>query len=202
MRICFQFKKYILLLFCISLFNINIGLAQNTIADTTKTNANNLNQKDVGDILSAIFKKKFDINKDSIRLKSLGPFYSPLIYPGYAMVTGYLVGLASNISFYTHRSEDAKISSILINTVYSQYNQSINIINSNLWLGHEKFNLIGDWRIYKFPTNTFGLGSKSSLNDADPVDYSYLRINEVITTKIAENITGGMGYNLDYHSMP
>ena len=194
-----QFKKNILIVLCLLVIDINICVSQNNSTDTTKLTVNKVEQKDAGDLFNYVFKKKKEAKQDTIKQKSLGPFFSPLLYPGYAMVTGYLVGFASNISFYTNRNEDAKISSILLNTDYSQYNQSINIINSNLWFGHEKFNLIGDWRIYKFPTNTFGLGSTSSLSNADPVDYSYIRIYEVVMTKLTTNLTGGMGYDLDYH---
>ena len=154
---------------------------------------------DVGDCLKLITKKNKHVTQDTLKKNSLGPFYTPLPYPGYALVTGFLVGFTNNISFYTHHGKDAKISTILIENIYTQYKQFINLIRSNLWLNHEKFNLLGDWRFYKFPTNTFGLGSKTSFSNIDPVDYSHLRINEVLMAKIAKHFTGGLGFNFDYH---
>jgi hypothetical protein len=72
-------------------------------------------------------------------------------------------------------------------------------LNSNIWLDDEKINLQGDLRYYKFPTNTFGLGSKTVLKDADAVDYSHLKIYQNIMRKIAGNFSGGVGFNYDYH---
>lgn len=137
------------------------------------------------------------IKKDTVQKNLLGPFYTLIPYPGYAMVTGYLGGFVSNVSFYTHSGDDAKVSTILMNNDYTQYNQYINSVNSNVWLDHEKINLTGDLRLYKFPTNTYGLGSKSSLNDAVGIDYYRLRIYEVIMYLINKNVFGGLGYNYE-----
>ena len=60
-------------------------------------------------------------------------------------------------------------------------------------------NFVGDWRFYKFPTNTFGLGSFNSLSDAVPIDYSYLRIYQLVLKEIAPNFFTGIGYHLDDH---
>jgi len=157
------------------------------------------NQKDIVDYYRKVFVKEFTIQKDSCKNHSLKPFYTPMIYPGYALVTGGLIGFVSNLSFYTHHGKDAKISTILTDNVYTQYSQSINAIRSNIWLNHEKYNLLGDWRYYKFPTNTFGLGSKTTLNDANAIDYSLLRVYEVAMKQVTKNILVGVGYNLDYH---
>ena len=181
------------------IFSNNLLFAQNSPSDSLTALNNEKKQMDAGDCLRLITKKQKKTEPDSTQKNSLGPFYTPIIYPGYAQVTGYLIALSNNISFYTHNGKDAKISNILIDNIYTQYNQYINIIRSNLWLDHEKYNLLGDCRYYKFPTNTFGLGSSTLLNDKDPVEYSHLRINEVIMRKITKNYSGGIGFNLDYY---
>jgi hypothetical protein len=66
-------------------------------------------------------------------------------------------------------------------------------------MDNHKINIIGDWRYYKFPTVTYGLGSKNGLKNADTVDYSHVRIYEVVTTKIIDYFTVGAGWNYDYH---
>jgi hypothetical protein len=168
-------------------------------SDTLKITQKFIEQKDIGDYFKVIFKGNPLSKKDSVKKNVLGPFYTPIVYPGYSLVTGGLIAMANNISFYTHPGSEAKISTILTDNVYTQYKQSINIIRSNLWLNHEKLNLLGDWRYYKFPTNTFGLGSKTSFNDANAVDYSQLRIFEVVLKQVSNNIQMGLGYSLDYH---
>jgi hypothetical protein len=181
----------ILFFFCLCfLVSANHLQAQSGKADSTL---------DINDLYRIISKKKGPLIPDSIVKRKLGPFYTIIPYPGYAMVTGFLVGLTNNLAFYTHAGEDARISNIQMNNVYSQYNQYINIINSTIWLSHERFNLVGDWRFYQFPTNTFGLGSKTKLSDAIPVDYSELKIDEVLLAKLAMNFSGGVGYNYNNH---
>jgi len=156
-------------------------------------------QKDISDYYHIITKTTTKEEPDSLISKSLGPFVTPLIYPGYALVTGFIAGLAANVSFYTYRSDSAKISSILFSNVYSQYNQLFSFINSDIWTYHEKYNFIGEWGYYKFPTNTYGLGSQSSFADVTPVDYKQVRVYEVALRKITSNFGLGIGYNLDYH---
>jgi hypothetical protein len=157
-------------------------------------------EMDIGDYYRKITKKKsILLPADTIYLNSRGPFFTPLVLPGYAMVTGFLGEFTSNISFYTLRNDTAKISTISTTDLYSQYKQFINIINSNIWTNSNKFNLLGDYRYYIFPVNDFGLGSKTTLADATKVDYEHLRIYEVVLGKISENIFIGAGYNLDYY---
>jgi hypothetical protein len=156
-------------------------------------------QKDVGDLYRSIFKIKEKISNDSSNKVRLGPFYTPAPYPGYAITTGLLVGLANNISFYTHNGADAKISNIFIDNLYTQYGQSLNIVRSNIWLNHEKINLVGDWRIYKFPTNTFGLGIESKNENIDPIDFNHLKFYQILNYTVLKNTSLGIGYHLDYH---
>jgi hypothetical protein len=121
------------------------------------------------------------------------------IYPGYALVTSFQAVFTGNISFYSDTLSQRKLSSVLINSLYTANKQWIEIANSNIWTPHNRFNLLGDWRFYRFPSYTFGLGSRSSLSKSSKIDYSYVRLYEVAMTKVAKNINIGMGYNLDYH---
>jgi len=194
-----RLKILLFVCFFIFLSKYNKLFAQKNIPDTTKGLNTKSKQLDITDCYRYIIHKPTTAKEDSTKKKSLGPFYSPLLYSGYALVSGFLVALANNISFYTHHTPDAKISSILVNNIYTQDKQYINIVRSNIWLAHEKINLVGEWAYYKFPTNTFGLGSTTTLADKDPVDFSYVKIYEVVMRTIAKNVSVGIGYNLDYH---
>ena len=155
-------------------------------------------KKDVQDYIESVLKRKKKADTAATAVGP-GPFYASIPYPGYATVTGYLVGLTNSISFYTYLTGKPKISSILSETIYSQYHQFISTLNSNIWTKDAKYNVLGDWRYYRFPTNTFGLGSRSTVDDKIPVDYSYLRIYEVLMHAVTENILIGGGINYDYH---
>jgi outer membrane protein assembly factor BamA len=92
-----------------------------------------------------------------------------------------------------------RFSNILLNAFYSQYNQFWTIANSNIFIEDRKLHLFGDWRYYKFPTHTYGLGSNSSFGDELDVQFSYIRFYQIMFREITENIFAGFGYNLDYH---
>jgi len=156
-------------------------------------------QKDIGDVWQSLKKKNIKAKPDSSHQKSSRKTFIPLLYPGYAQVTGFQIVLTTNFSFYADEAKDAKISSILMNNLYTQYNQIINLINSNIWTNKGKFNFLGDYRYYKFPTYTFGLGSSATLAEQQHVDYSWMKIYEVVMRKISKNFYGGMGYDFDYH---
>ena len=184
-------------------------LAQNSKIDSTSVVNDVSKQVDIKDYLRTIFTKKeiaeSDSTKksiakeDSVKKKSLGPFYTPVAYPGYSLVSGFLVGVVNSLSFYTHRGDGAKISTISMLNMYTQNKQFLNTLQSNIWLKHEKYNLLGDIRYYKYPNFTYGLGSKTNLEDLNNVDYTLIRVYEVIMRETSKNTFIGLGYNLDYH---
>ena len=156
-------------------------------------------QRDIEDVFRHHPKNNLSLPIDSVVRKSLGPYNSLFLYPGYALVTNFQAVFTGNISFYTDTLSQRKISSLLLNSLYTANHQWIELANSNIWTAHNHFNLLGDWRFYRFPSYTFGLGSKSDLSKSVKIDYSYVRLYEVVMTKVAKNIDVGMGYNLDEH---
>ncbi len=60
-------------------------------------------------------------------------------------------------------------------------------------------NLLGDWRYYRYPSYTFGLGGNTPLSKEDPLNYSYVKVDQEVLKHLANNLYGGIGYNLDYH---
>jgi Omp85 superfamily domain len=195
----------------IVLFSITTPLifGQDSKVDSTSVVIDVSKQVDIKDFMRMIFTKKeiaeSDSTKksiakeDSTKKKSLGPFYTPLIYPGYSLVSGFLVGVVNNLSFYSHRDDGAKLSSVSLLNMYTQNKQFLNQLQTNLWLYREKYNVQGDWRYYKYPNFTYGLGSKTNLDDLNNVDYTLIRIYEVVMREISKNTFLGLGYNLDYH---
>jgi hypothetical protein len=153
-------------------------------------------QKDIVDVL-----KKAHIN---VRLKknrknskrNLGPFFSLMPAAGYAMVSGLTGVLVTNTSFYTDTAKN-KMSSILLNLFYSQYNQFWTTTNSTIYLEKSGITLIGEYELYKFPTYTFGLGSHTAPSDAAELDYSQLTIHQQAMKEVRKNMFAGIGYNLD-----
>jgi len=161
------------------------------IKDSTK-----VDQKDIVDIVHLILDKQ--VRKENLKIKGSGPYFSILPAVGYAMHTGITAALVTSTSFYTAENKD-KLSNVLASGFYSQYHQYWFNVNSNIFFEKHKLHLFGDTRYYNFPTETFGLGSKSSLSNPLSIDYSYLRVYQIVYREIASNLFVGIGYNLDYH---
>ncbi len=181
----------------ISLLGITICYSVGAQKDTCQIFVPTTPQKDIKDAIGLNKKKYKLLETDTVGHNPSGPFISPFLYPGYELVHGYLVGLALNISFYTLKTDSAKLSSILFNNFYSTKNQFVSQITTNLWTRNNKFNIRSDLRYYKFPTATYGLGGNS--NTFTPVDYSNIRVFTVVMKNIARNLSAGGGYSLDYH---
>jgi hypothetical protein len=199
------------LLFLIVLFSLKNSLifGQQAKVDSTSIVNDVSKQVDIKDYLRTIFTKKEIAESDStkkaiakevaVMKKSLGPFYTPVAYPGYSLVSGFLVGVVNSLSFYTHRGDGAKISTVSLLSMYTQNKQFLNTFQTNIWLYREKYNLIGDIRYYQYPNFTYGLGSKTNLEDLNNVNYNLIRVYEVLMRRIRENTFVGLGYNLDIH---
>ncbi len=182
---------------------------QDPKVDSTSVVNDESQQRDMKDFIRTIFTKKeiaeSDSSKksiateDSTKKKSLGPFYTPVAYPGYSLVSGFLLGVVNSLSFYTHRGNGAKISTISMLNMYTQNKQFLNTLQSNIWLNNEKYNLLSDFRYYKYPNFTYGLGSKTNLEDLNNVDYTLIRIYEVVMREVGKNTFVGLGFNLDLH---
>ena len=151
---------------------------------------------DITDIYKEIFEKKTKAKDTSVKKKK--EFYSVLPAAGYAMSTGLTAVLSSSVSFFLDTNK-SKLSTISANAYYTVYNQYWLQANSNITDDDLKLNFTGDWRIYKFPTNTFGLGTDNNLSDALRIDFAYLKFYEVASREIEPNFFVGLGYHLDYH---
>lgn len=152
-------------------------------------------QWDLYDAIGSIFKKHAATPKlDSITSK---PVISIVPAIGYTLQTRLAVTLAGNIAFRS--APDARVSSILINIAYTQARQLIVPIRSNIWTNGNDYNFVGDFRYYKYPQSTFGLGSSSDVSEEDPMDYSFIRFHETGLKRITGNFFLGMGYALDAH---
>jgi hypothetical protein len=72
-------------------------------------------------------------------------------------------------------------------------------IRPNLWLAKNSFNILGDYRIARFPQYSWGLGGDSPQWNESLIDSDYFRLYQIILIKIHKNWYLGPGYALDYH---
>lgn len=184
--------------------------AQNTIDTSTKSFSDDtavvkikdtvakedaVPQKDLSDVISSIFKKHVSRNRlqNPVTAK---PVFSVVGAVGYTLQTKIAATISGNVAF---RSNNAKISTVSANATYTQNKQFYLPVESSIWTKNSKYNLVGDFRFYKYPQSTFGLGSESNVKNEDPMDYTFFRFYEFALTKIKGNFFGGAGYIFDYH---
>ena len=167
--------------------------------DTLNNAANLENQIDMIDIFSELFGKERTVTPDSVLKKPGKVYVSFLPGAGYVLQTGFTAATSFNLSFYTSKATSANISSIIVNANYSQYHQVLVPLEANIWTKYNRYNFSCDWRYYKYPSYTYGLGGFSSIDNAVLLDYSYIRVYQTALRKITGDLYAGIGYNLDYH---
>ena len=149
-----------------------------------------------------VFKMMFNLKKNPLqkapRRGTLGPFYTIVAFPGYAIATGVAAIASANISFRTKKNPMGELSFINNQFQYTQHNQIIVQSLSNFYTSNEKWQFPGDIRFLHFPTTTYGLGSNTLPSAADNIDYYYFRFYRTVLRKVYPDTYVGLGYNLDY----
>ncbi len=146
-------------------------------------------------------KLRHPIVSDSIKKDSGMVYFAFLPAVGYALQTGVTGIVAINISFFTSKKnrKEIRLSSFTINPAFSLEHQVMIPVQSNIWLNKNRINLLGDWRYYLYPTNTYGLGGQTSLANNNLVRYSFVRAYEQVSKRLFPNFYVGLGYGLDWH---
>ncbi|HLI92199.1 MAG TPA: hypothetical protein VKU83_01255 [Puia sp.] len=160
----------------------------------SKTEDSLARQKDLRDIAHSVFNKNYQPEP----VRSQAAFHnSPFPAVGYTLVTGIAAVFSDRMDFHTGDST-GKITDILSSFTYSQYNQIIAQSYADIWAGHDKFNIIADWRYMKYPSTTFGLGGHTQYSDGYTIDFSYIKVHTTVLRYVLPNLYAGLGYYYDY----
>lgn len=154
--------------------------------------------KDIMDVLGQLRKKS---KRESFKLKEKKSgkiLYSMVPAVGYTLSTGVVGLLSANAAFYLSDTATTNISSISTSFNYTQYNQITIPVIANIWTKDNGYNIIVDWRYFKYPQDTYGLGGHSSIANADRIDYSHVRLHQTVLKKVGGSLYMGVGYLLDY----
>lgn len=162
----------------------------------TKFETNCNKQLDLIDIGLMAIKKEKTKRIDTGEIKSTKLRISAIPAAGYTLQTGFAGIITANAAFYANK--EANISSILTSIAYSERNQIILPLQANFWTKDNKYNIVLDWRYLYYPTYTYGLGMNTLLSDGYLINYSALRLHQMVLRKIAYDMYAGLGYNLDY----
>lgn len=113
----------------------------------------------------------------------------------YSIITGLAASINSNVVFPKRVNNASFIYFDLKRTVKKQ---TIVELVSNMWFANDRFNLSTDWSIMRFPQKDFGLGPQSTLQLFDQLNYSYLKLHQTVSRKIARDWYAGIGLRMDY----
>ena len=152
---------------------------------------------DLIDLVKLVLHKKLMSTSDSVtRDEKL--HISVLGAPGYTRSTQFVGIVSGNFAFYADKHNQNQ-SSITAEVSYTQLNQAIFVIGPNIWTKDDKWNIIGDNKITRYPQETFGLGGHTRESDGYVLDYFQLRIHETALRHIFKDLYIGFGYDMDYH---
>jgi hypothetical protein len=168
------------------------GAKDSTIVDTAAANSN---QKDISDVISKLFDHKAVTSK--VTAITSKPVISIVPAIGYTLLSKFAVVLSGNAAFRT--GPQSRISTIIASTSYTQNKQFTLPVQTSIWSKDNRYNFVGDYRYYKYPQSTYGLGSSSNFKDEDPMDYSYFEFYETVLRHISGNLYAGLGYIVDDH---
>ncbi len=173
---------------------IPVKTKKDTVKNTPPEDVNRLSQMDISDLIGLLLSRKPVSEIDSITTK---PTVSVAPAVGYTLVSRLALVVSGNVAFRT--GPQSRISNIVASTSYTENKQFTLPVQTNIWSKDNNYNFIGDYRFYKYPQNTYGLGSSSNIKDVDPMDYSYFEFYETVLRHIAGNLYAGAGYILDDH---
>ena len=142
-------------------------------SDTTKPEKY-IPLKDLADVIKLLVNKTKKPDSDTI---ISGPVLSIIPAIGYSLQTKLAGVISGNVAFRANK--ESRLSAISGNITYTQNKQFYIPIQSNIWTKGNKYNLVGDFRFYKYPQSTFGLGSGSTSTNEDPMDYKFARFYQV-----------------------
>ena len=167
--------------------------------EMTETSTFRLKNKDLIDVMAFLVKSPGLVKHNSSHKKTGRVHFSLAPGIGYTLSTGFAGIIATNAAFYTSETDNAKLSNIFADVVYTQNKQLITHIQGNLWAKNNKYNIVNDWRYLKYPQKTYGLGGHTTLENSFDQDYQYLRLYQTVLRSLGGNFYAGLGYSLDYH---
>ena len=202
-----QFFRFLLILFFFGFSFLDLS-AQDTTYLTKKTHANNIftlafykqpGKDSMVDIIDGIY-RVFKVNKVRGQNESeYKPHLTLIPTVEYSLATGMAAAVKSSYIFAKNEGIQNNYSTIFAELKYTQNKQVVSQLVTNIWSKNGQYNVNSNWSFLKFPQKDFGLGSNSSLNLFDQLDYAYIKLYQSVLKKIGPNLFFGPGLNIDYH---
>ena len=124
---------------------------------------------------------------------TLAPFItsSPLIGVGFGVAGAGTIQLGDPAT--------TRLSKYSTNVLITTENQFSLPLRTSINLPGGDWNLVGLWRFSKFPSPTWGIGGNTPDSAKTIVDYSLVRLHEIVNRRVAGDLYLGAGYFLDWY---
>ncbi len=165
------------------------------------------------EIMEVLFKKRKPTPVDTSRIFRF--FILP--YIAYSPTKGFQLGAGGSLTWYFGKSPITSQSAASAMAEFTSKDQKLFQFKSNVYTSRNKWFLQGDWRYYIYSLPTYGLGSGYNnpvpSTEGYPVDsiapttwdesflvkYRWLKLHEIFSYRIIEDLYAGLGYHLDMH---
>ncbi len=151
---------------------------------------------DASDLLHQGFKSHKQLTADTLIAKPKKFYTSIFPAAGYTLQTGFAVLISGSFAFYVDTASK-KLSNILTNFTYTQFNQILFPLSASIWTKDNRYIILADYRYLKYPSITYGLGSNTVQSEAYTLNFNYIKLHQSILKKVYRNLYAGAGLYYD-----
>lgn len=156
--------------------------------------ADSIRQVDLIDYLAKLFKVKETDQKRNEKKVNFS------LFPSAASKTSSKTVVTSfNATFRLGEAANTTLSSIFFVPYVSFNGQYGLLLQPNVWLRKNSWNLTGEYFILSYPQETWGTGGNSPEENETLIDYNHIRIHQNTLKGIFPHVAVGVGYAFDYH---
>jgi hypothetical protein len=202
--------KRVILLSLISFFLAGSAFSQAKTDPVKHPNNPNCEQQALGDFISTITKKQ----KPPKPPKT----FSALVLPNISSnpTNGFILGVGGALGWFMGPRENTNVSSAPFTVAVTTKSQLISFVKPNIYTKDNQFYLQGDYRFYIYSQPTYGLGTNSpdtgnvpsgiswmgegaGGDPLFPMEFNFVKINQIVNKRLVGKLYAGIGYNLDYY---
>src|SRR5258708_3948116 len=158
----------------------SVRTRQNTSKQTIAA-VDSSKQRDLIDFFEKLLNSKSQPNDRNVAHKVS---FSVVPSVSYSLTTGFQADLTANAGFYTTKKHTENYSEITGDITFDTKKQKLGVFRSEIWFADNQYKLVTDTRLERFPEDTYGLGTLSTIHKTNSLDFKYIRNYITVYKKI------------------
>jgi hypothetical protein len=151
--------------------------------------------KDIFDVLRELLGRPLPSTTFDYRRVMLA--VAPVI--SYNPANGAGVGVAGNVAFYRGDPDSTRISSLVASATATTKGQVLVNAKIDASAAHNRWTFTGDDRLYWTSQTTYGLGTRSTQQQAVGMEFDYFKVHEIVYRQVRRNLSLGAGFLYGIH---